>query len=106
MGVKYRIRQNEIEEWLDLDLLKFSGKFIVSCRSEIFRHPTFQLLELFAKHSFELSYCKEDHLEIAAKYLEIFLQNNNRESPVMYHVLKHIFLFSVQCNFLSSILTA
>ena len=69
MGGKYRIRQNEIEEWLDLDLLKFSGKFIVSCRSEIFRHPTFQLLELFAKHSFELSYCKEDHLEIAAKYL-------------------------------------
>jgi hypothetical protein len=47
MGGKYRIRQNEIEEWLDLDLLKFSGKFIVSCRSEIFRHPTFQLLEPF-----------------------------------------------------------
>jgi hypothetical protein len=50
-------------------LLDFNDKIIVSCRSEIFRHPTFQILELFVKHSFELSYCKEDHLEIAAKYL-------------------------------------
>jgi len=66
---KYKIRQNEIEDWLDFDLLKFSDKFIVSCRSEIFRHPKFQILEPFVKHSFELSYCKEDHLEIAAKYL-------------------------------------
>jgi hypothetical protein len=63
---KYKIRQNELEEWLDLD---FNDKIIVSCRSEIFRHPTFQILELFVKHSFELSYCKEDHIEIAAKYL-------------------------------------
>ena len=66
---KYKIRQNELEEWLDLELFNFNDKIIVSCRSEIFRHPTFQILELFVKHSFELSYCKEDHLEIAAKYL-------------------------------------
>ena len=66
---KYKIRQSELEEWLDLELLDFDDKIIVSCRSEIFRHPTFQKLELFVKHSFELSYCKE-HLEIAAKYLK------------------------------------
>jgi ABC-type oligopeptide transport system ATPase subunit len=66
---KYKIRQNELEEWLDLDLLDFDDKIIVSCRSEIFRHPKFQILELFVKHSIELSYCKEDHLEIAANYL-------------------------------------
>jgi ABC-type oligopeptide transport system ATPase subunit len=66
---KYKIRQNELEEWLGLDLLDLDDKIIVSCRSEIFRHSKFQILELFVKHSIELSYCKEDHLEIAAKYL-------------------------------------
>jgi hypothetical protein len=66
---KYKIRQNELEEWLDFNLSKFRDKLIVSCRSEVFKHPTFQILELFVEHSFELSYCKEDHLEIAAKYL-------------------------------------